>query len=181
MWQSKREISRECNDIIGSAKGSQISEKYWGEVGKGKRADVYLEVRKMRGHIYFEWNKCLWFLSMRLSRWSIIRSKYFPICVKPMVFVESFFVLSFKVFNFQFIFRFLLLFVCLLVVGFFVCLFGFFLFAIRINNFDEYAILLQVTRSQDRITKFKTFKKLTGIHVHNNKSKNELLILLLFI
>jgi hypothetical protein len=46
MWQSKREISRECNDIIGSAKGSQISENYWGEVGKGKRADVYLEVRK---------------------------------------------------------------------------------------------------------------------------------------
>ena len=28
MWQSKREISRECNDIIGSAKGSQISETY---------------------------------------------------------------------------------------------------------------------------------------------------------
>jgi hypothetical protein len=27
MWQSKREISQECNDIIGSAKGSQISEK----------------------------------------------------------------------------------------------------------------------------------------------------------
>jgi hypothetical protein len=26
-FQSKREISRECNDIIGSAKGSQISEK----------------------------------------------------------------------------------------------------------------------------------------------------------
>jgi hypothetical protein len=60
MWQSKREISRECNDIIGSAKGSQISEKYWGEVGKGKRVDVYLEVRKRRGHIFFEWNKCLW-------------------------------------------------------------------------------------------------------------------------
>jgi hypothetical protein len=59
MWQSKREISRECNDIIGSAKGSQISEKYWGEVGKGKRVDVYLEVRKRRGHIFFEWNKCL--------------------------------------------------------------------------------------------------------------------------
>jgi hypothetical protein len=37
MWQLKKEISRECNDIIGSAKGSQISEKYWGEVGKGKR------------------------------------------------------------------------------------------------------------------------------------------------
>jgi hypothetical protein len=45
MWQSKREISRECNDINGSAKGSQISEKYWGEVGKGKRVDVYLEVQ----------------------------------------------------------------------------------------------------------------------------------------
>jgi hypothetical protein len=25
MWQSKREISQECNDIIGLAKGSQIS------------------------------------------------------------------------------------------------------------------------------------------------------------
>ena len=49
-----------CNDIIGSAKGSQISKKCWGEVGKGKRADVYLEVRKRRGHIFFEWNKCLW-------------------------------------------------------------------------------------------------------------------------
>ena len=59
MWQSKREISQECNDIIGSAKGSQISEKYWGEVGKGKWVDVYLEVRKRRGHICFEWNKCL--------------------------------------------------------------------------------------------------------------------------
>jgi fructosamine-3-kinase len=52
MWQSKIEISRECNDIIGSAKGSQISEKYWGEVGKEKRVDVYLEVRKRRGHIF---------------------------------------------------------------------------------------------------------------------------------
>jgi hypothetical protein len=28
-------------------------------VGKGKRADVYLEVRKRRGHIFFECNKCL--------------------------------------------------------------------------------------------------------------------------
>jgi hypothetical protein len=28
--------------------------------GKGKRTDVYLEVRKRRGHIFFEWNKCLW-------------------------------------------------------------------------------------------------------------------------
>jgi hypothetical protein len=54
MWQSKREISRECNDIIGSAKGSQISEKYLGEVGKGKRADVYLEASKRRGHTLFE-------------------------------------------------------------------------------------------------------------------------------
>jgi hypothetical protein len=26
----------------------------WGEVGKGKRVDVYLEVRKRRGHIFFE-------------------------------------------------------------------------------------------------------------------------------
>jgi hypothetical protein len=45
MWQSKREISRECNDIIGSAKGSQISEKIL-------RADVYLEVRKRRGKYF---------------------------------------------------------------------------------------------------------------------------------
>jgi hypothetical protein len=43
------------------SKVSQISEKYWGEVGKGKRADIYLEVRKRRGHIFFEWNKCLCF------------------------------------------------------------------------------------------------------------------------
>jgi hypothetical protein len=42
-------------------KGSQISEKYWGEVEKGKKADAYLEVRKRRGHIFFEWNKCLKF------------------------------------------------------------------------------------------------------------------------
>jgi hypothetical protein len=54
MWQSKREISWECNDIIGSAKGLQISEKYCDEVGKGKRVDVYLEVRKRRGHVFFE-------------------------------------------------------------------------------------------------------------------------------
>jgi hypothetical protein len=27
---------------------------------------VYLEVRKRRGHIFFEWNKCLW-LSENLS------------------------------------------------------------------------------------------------------------------
>ena len=54
MWQSKREISRECNDIIGSVKGSQISGKYRGKVEKEKRADIYLEVRKRRGHIFFE-------------------------------------------------------------------------------------------------------------------------------
>ena len=36
------------------------SEKYCSEVGKGKRADVYLELRKRRGHIFFEWNKRLW-------------------------------------------------------------------------------------------------------------------------
>ena len=47
MAVEKRNIS-ECNDIIVSAKGSQIS-----EVGKGKRVDVYLEVRKRRGHIFF--------------------------------------------------------------------------------------------------------------------------------
>ena len=39
--------------IIGSPKGSQISEKYWGEVEKGKRVDVYLEVRKRRGAYMF--------------------------------------------------------------------------------------------------------------------------------
>jgi hypothetical protein len=53
MWQSKREISRECNDIFGSAKGSQISKKYLGEVGKGKRANIYLEVRKWKGAYIF--------------------------------------------------------------------------------------------------------------------------------
>jgi hypothetical protein len=28
-------------------------------VEKGIMADIYLEVRKRRGHIFFEWNKCL--------------------------------------------------------------------------------------------------------------------------
>jgi hypothetical protein len=32
--------------------------------GKGKRVDVYLEVRKRRGHIFFEWNKCLWLITL---------------------------------------------------------------------------------------------------------------------
>jgi hypothetical protein len=37
MWQSKIEISRECNDIIGSAKGPQISENvYYTPLIKGK-------------------------------------------------------------------------------------------------------------------------------------------------
>jgi hypothetical protein len=40
--------------------GLENSECNWGEVGKGKRVDVYLEVRKRRGHIFFEWNKCPW-------------------------------------------------------------------------------------------------------------------------
>ena len=57
MWQSKREISRKCNDIIGSAKGSQISGKYWGEVGKGKKADIYLGVRKRGGGGIYFWNE----------------------------------------------------------------------------------------------------------------------------
>jgi hypothetical protein len=49
MWQSKREISRECNNIIGSPKGSQISEKnIEAKWGRGKR-QRYLEVRKRRG------------------------------------------------------------------------------------------------------------------------------------
>jgi hypothetical protein len=48
-------------------KGTQMGEQYWSEVGKGKRADVYLEVRKRRGHIFFEWNKCLWSLVYVLS------------------------------------------------------------------------------------------------------------------
>jgi hypothetical protein len=37
-----------------------------GEVGKGKRVDVYLEVRKRRGHIFFESNKCQWFIGWNL-------------------------------------------------------------------------------------------------------------------
>jgi hypothetical protein len=36
MWQSKREISQECNDIIGSAKGLQISENIEAKRGRGK-------------------------------------------------------------------------------------------------------------------------------------------------
>jgi hypothetical protein len=65
MLQSKREISLECSDIIGSAKGSQISEKYWGEVEKGKMADIYLEVRKRRGHIFLDWK-----LPLLFSNWN---------------------------------------------------------------------------------------------------------------
>jgi hypothetical protein len=40
--------------ICNKAKGSQISEKYSGEVGKGKRVEVYLKVRKRREQIFFE-------------------------------------------------------------------------------------------------------------------------------
>jgi hypothetical protein len=36
-------------------------------VGNGKRADVYLEVRKRRGHIFFESNKCPWNSYMRVD------------------------------------------------------------------------------------------------------------------
>jgi hypothetical protein len=66
MWQSKREISRECNDIIGSAKGSQISEKYWSEVGKGKRADGCFknQMSVIWSWTYFynlHWNNYLYF------------------------------------------------------------------------------------------------------------------------
>jgi hypothetical protein len=32
----------------------KLEHRYIGEVGKGKRVDVYLEVRKRRGHIFFE-------------------------------------------------------------------------------------------------------------------------------
>jgi hypothetical protein len=53
MWQSKREISRECNDIIGSTKGSQISE-ILRRSGQGKRADIYIEVRKRRGRYFLD-------------------------------------------------------------------------------------------------------------------------------
>jgi hypothetical protein len=53
MWQSKREIFRECSDIIGSAKGSQISEKYWAEVGKGR----YLPWSKEEEGAYIFWMK----------------------------------------------------------------------------------------------------------------------------
>jgi hypothetical protein len=41
--------------------GSQISEKYWDEVGKRKRVDVYLEVRKRMGHIFLnETSAVIW-------------------------------------------------------------------------------------------------------------------------
>jgi hypothetical protein len=66
---------RECNDIIGSAKGSQISEKYWSEVGKEKRVYVYLEVRKRREEYIFwmdelDKNSQRTWLSENLSRWN---------------------------------------------------------------------------------------------------------------
>ena len=74
MWHPKREICRECNDIIGSAKGSQISEKFWSEVGKGKRADVYLEVNRRRGGIYFfnEASACVTTFCMIYAHFNIV-------------------------------------------------------------------------------------------------------------
>jgi len=39
-------------------------------VGKGKRADIYFEVRKRRGHIFSEWNKCLWCYPCCDESWS---------------------------------------------------------------------------------------------------------------
>ena len=31
-------------------------------------SNVYLEVRERRGHIFFEWNKCLWFVTLAGSK-----------------------------------------------------------------------------------------------------------------
>jgi hypothetical protein len=55
MWQSKREISRECNDIIGSTKGSQISEKNI-EAKWAREKGRYLHWSKEEeGQIFFGW------------------------------------------------------------------------------------------------------------------------------
>ena len=96
MWQSKRKISRECNDIIGSAKGSQISETYWGEVGKGKRADIYLEVRKRRGHIFFNGTSaCAYIHGSKV----FVALKYFPIKfhLEPFILKKSPVVISYLI------------------------------------------------------------------------------------
>jgi hypothetical protein len=54
MWQSKREISRECNDIIVSERITN-KRKILRRSAEGERVDVYLEVRKRgEGHICFE-------------------------------------------------------------------------------------------------------------------------------
>ena len=47
-------MSRECDDVVGSAKGSRVGEGCWGEVGREKGADVCLEVGKRREHMFFE-------------------------------------------------------------------------------------------------------------------------------
>jgi hypothetical protein len=46
MWQSKREISQECNDIILNWVSERITNKRKILRRSGERADVYLEVRK---------------------------------------------------------------------------------------------------------------------------------------
>jgi hypothetical protein len=54
-----------CNDIIGSAKRSQLSEKYSGEVGKGKGADIYLGVRRRRDiYVLNETRACAFSVSL---------------------------------------------------------------------------------------------------------------------
>ena len=53
MWQSKREISQECNDIILNWVSERITNKRKILRRSGEGADVYLEVRKKRGaHIF---------------------------------------------------------------------------------------------------------------------------------
>ena len=66
MWQSKREISWKCNDIIGSAKGSQISEKYGGEGEKGR----YLPWSNEEEGAYIFWMKQVPVNRCGLSGWA---------------------------------------------------------------------------------------------------------------
>jgi hypothetical protein len=60
IWHTavKREISRECSDIIGSAKGSQISEKILRRSGEGEKGR-YLPWSKEEEGAYIFWMKCL--------------------------------------------------------------------------------------------------------------------------
>ena len=58
------------------------------EVGKGKRVDVYLEVRKRRGHIFFEWNKCLWFIGWNLHlMWSSVNCRHTVMHIRTISFL----------------------------------------------------------------------------------------------